>query len=610
MDDESRFEELTKRRALKRQTTSSEGILIGSCPDMCPEYERLERHLHLDLTKPFETVEGSNLVNHTKAVKKYHRPAAGNEAPLPEDVRPPSVLLNTLEYLLSKNVLMRSDVPFLETQKFLRDRMRSIRQDLTLQNIKSLDSIYLNECIARFHIYCSIVFELPNDEEALISKSDFDPFQNLEQLRKVLTTLSELYEDGHKQMKLNKVSFEFENESEFQAYRILAHLDDPLEVFSENSHIPKGVKQSLTFQSALELASVFHSRNIVRFDKIIDSQISFCLFSGFALRWRIILLNTLSLVCEKGFERKELIYGKTFPINLSDLPADLLIQGKAHDFERQRCVSNLCQDILNDFLHKQTQTLSNEIAKDCWKKADETHKEQQRIYTERKSNLAREVSLHFINSNIGNLMSPLIHESIDLQTMNKMESDKSSLISDIYKSSMDLIIPYYLKIIISEVMAETKANFKILKKYFHIYRQLAKTGKENKLEIQTQPIAPIENQDLQSLYLDKLMNRVMIPKHHPIYEKYKSTCENLLKDNVDNFENIKKELEGIYPDFLLSPNQQNNIGLPQKRKASPIALDEVENLEKEIKNLQEQLNVEQTFADSVDRKLEKLLKTI
>ena len=31
-------------------------------------------------------------VDHAKAVKKYHRPAAGNEAPLPEDVRSPSAL--------------------------------------------------------------------------------------------------------------------------------------------------------------------------------------------------------------------------------------------------------------------------------------------------------------------------------------------------------------------------------------------------------------------------------------------------------------------------------------------------------------------------------------
>jgi hypothetical protein len=38
-------------------------------------------------------------IDHTKAVKKYHRPAAGNEIPLPEDVRPSSVLMVTINIL-------------------------------------------------------------------------------------------------------------------------------------------------------------------------------------------------------------------------------------------------------------------------------------------------------------------------------------------------------------------------------------------------------------------------------------------------------------------------------------------------------------------------------
>ena len=71
---------------------------------MCPLYERLERELHLDVSVLEATdsvkVTGVPLKIHPgKAVKKFHRPAAGNEAPFPEDVRPPQVLLATLDYL-------------------------------------------------------------------------------------------------------------------------------------------------------------------------------------------------------------------------------------------------------------------------------------------------------------------------------------------------------------------------------------------------------------------------------------------------------------------------------------------------------------------------------
>ena len=67
---------------------------------MCPEFERHEREIHLDLS-PFEMIPGTEVpsspgdfprIDHALAVKKYHRPAAGNEAPFPEDVRPPVVL--------------------------------------------------------------------------------------------------------------------------------------------------------------------------------------------------------------------------------------------------------------------------------------------------------------------------------------------------------------------------------------------------------------------------------------------------------------------------------------------------------------------------------------
>lgn len=102
------FEMLTKERALKRTKVNlTKGTLIGTCEEKCPEYERYEREIHLDLSS-FEIIPGTEIpsfpgdypkIDHKRAVKKYHRPAAGNEQPLPEDVRPPHVLKVQTTYI-------------------------------------------------------------------------------------------------------------------------------------------------------------------------------------------------------------------------------------------------------------------------------------------------------------------------------------------------------------------------------------------------------------------------------------------------------------------------------------------------------------------------------
>lgn len=100
-DKAARFEEMTRERARIRATLPSlKGPIRGTCTEKCPEYERFERELHFDLST-FEMVPGTEIpsfpgdypkIEHSKAVKKYQRPAAGNEQPLPEDVRPPKIL--------------------------------------------------------------------------------------------------------------------------------------------------------------------------------------------------------------------------------------------------------------------------------------------------------------------------------------------------------------------------------------------------------------------------------------------------------------------------------------------------------------------------------------
>lgn len=62
-----------------------------------------------------------------------------------------------------------------DSYSFVRDRFRSIRNDLTLQNYRGLEAVALHEIIARYHIICS---------HFLCDVADVTLQQEHEQLRK------------------------------------------------------------------------------------------------------------------------------------------------------------------------------------------------------------------------------------------------------------------------------------------------------------------------------------------------------------------------------------------------------------------------------------------
>ena len=206
-------------------------------------------------------------IDHSRAVKKYHRPAAGNEAPLPEDIRPTSVLRNTMDYLLQ--LLDNSNAGFSDLHKFIRDRTRSIRQDITLQQrvihkdpLALLTVVRLHEEMARFHILSGHRL----CEEGFAS---FDPFQNTEQLRKVLTSLQEYYSDIRSmiaQGKSGEHAFReaLEREGEFRAYQLLTHAEDR-DVFRQSLNFAPDVFSSPEVQLALGCVSAYHQGDYSRY---------------------------------------------------------------------------------------------------------------------------------------------------------------------------------------------------------------------------------------------------------------------------------------------------------------------------------------------------------
>lgn len=176
-------------------------------------------------------------------MKRFQRPAAGNDAQLPSDVRPPKVLVSTLDYLM--NTVLLSPFPWKGKHPFLRDRTRAIRQDFTLQNYRKSECTHCHEIIARFHIFSL---------HRMAEEKDFSSQQEMEQLQKTLTTLSELYEDA-------RLDGEpYPNEAEFRAYQLLTHIRDP-DLQRQAQRWPPDIFNSTPVKLALQFFMLVQTNN-------------------------------------------------------------------------------------------------------------------------------------------------------------------------------------------------------------------------------------------------------------------------------------------------------------------------------------------------------------
>ncbi|KAJ1562191.1 hypothetical protein HK096_001195, partial [Nowakowskiella sp. JEL0078] len=184
---------------------------IGECLDMCPEYERFERELHKQL-EIFEKIPDTDFVDHGRAVKRYHRSAAGDPEQMPSDVRPPSVLLQTLSYLIIDIMGVHG---FDKTYNFLQNRLRSIRSDFQLQNFRGIEAVNAFEIMVRYGIMA--LHRVCTTQENVNMKLK----QEIDQMNAALKTLIEMYTE------LGRQGFSFQNEPEFRAYFILVHIWSP-----------------------------------------------------------------------------------------------------------------------------------------------------------------------------------------------------------------------------------------------------------------------------------------------------------------------------------------------------------------------------------------------
>ncbi|XP_028802672.1 SAC3 family protein C isoform X2 [Neltuma alba] len=190
---------------------SYSGSLVGTCPYMCPERERLQREQLRDLAV-FERLNG----NHGKsspdlAVKKFCR-TISTKSMQPSDVRPLPVLEDTLNYLL--NLLDSNKHPFEVVHDFVFDRTRSVRQDLTIQSVVNERVISMYEKMVKFHVISHYKLRSSMSNPIIASMHHL----NMEQLTKTLTSLFSLYDTNQSSNNLS------ENEAEFRSLYVLLHL--------------------------------------------------------------------------------------------------------------------------------------------------------------------------------------------------------------------------------------------------------------------------------------------------------------------------------------------------------------------------------------------------
>ena len=201
-----------KRKAL-RDAIEFKGI----CEEMCPEFEKITRITELDVVFA-EKDQSTGYADTTRMVKKLARSAAGQEAPLPMDVRSIPSLRRSLDYLV--NDVLKNDGNLPVVHGFLWDRTRAIRRDFSFFSSLSAEElqtqVYVLENIARFHV--TSLHLLSQEGKA---PEDFVEQQELEQLGKALLSLRDVYDD------CNQQGINCENEPEFRAYYLLFHGRDP-----------------------------------------------------------------------------------------------------------------------------------------------------------------------------------------------------------------------------------------------------------------------------------------------------------------------------------------------------------------------------------------------
>ncbi|VVC96652.1 unnamed protein product [Leptidea sinapis] len=120
--------------------------ISGTCSEMCPQTEK-DLRIRERMINILETFQGEY-----KLVKCFSRSAADSKMAVPEILRPYPILKKTMHHLLHV-VSKRTDVTTTTLYNFIDDRLRAVRQDMTIQRLPLQQCAELLEPMIRFYIY-------------------------------------------------------------------------------------------------------------------------------------------------------------------------------------------------------------------------------------------------------------------------------------------------------------------------------------------------------------------------------------------------------------------------------------------------------------------------
>ncbi|XP_039496987.1 protein xmas-2-like [Drosophila santomea] len=287
---EEKFRVLDARDKLLRLNGTQQklaGATQGHCPDMCPEKERVLREFQRQVAF-YELQPGSDeLICHERALKQYSRSSADQETPLPHELRNETALHMTMSYL------MHEIMDISERQEpqshlgdwfhFVWDRTRSIRKEITQQELCSLGAVKLVEQCARFHIHCAARL-------VAADPSVFDSKINAENLTKCLQTLKYMYHD------LRLKGVQCPRESEFRGYIVLLNLADANFLW-DISQLPTELQSCPEVRQAIQFYLALQDTNFVRFFQLLmdedTSYLSACILVAYFTRLRVLGLHRL-----------------------------------------------------------------------------------------------------------------------------------------------------------------------------------------------------------------------------------------------------------------------------------------------------------------------------
>ncbi|KAM3961840.1 germinal-center associated nuclear protein [Aphomia sociella] len=247
-------------------------IIKGTCNSMCPQNEITLREKE-DLVHVLEVL-GSD----RKLVKCYSRSAADSNIAIPNLLRPYNMLKETVDYLLLE-VTRRYDVPITTVYDFVNDRLRAVRQDMTIQRLPPEQCINLLEPMVRFYVYFGYrLCELP--------LKDYDPVLNKKYLLECIKWFLSCYDSvqrSENNVEINEISsflskLEINNRylkklvcdrSLMESLYILSNMDDVHPLF-RYFKLPKDVKSNSTVQFSYKLALANLKGNYVKVCKMLE----------------------------------------------------------------------------------------------------------------------------------------------------------------------------------------------------------------------------------------------------------------------------------------------------------------------------------------------------